>query len=71
MMVKKRNHIKAYRLFSLILLIHGDFFKSSTRRTWVDTHLGLIDPEYKKVLNKYNTVLRNRNALLSKTPSVY
>ncbi|MBT5096136.1 MAG: AAA family ATPase, partial [Halobacteriovoraceae bacterium] len=42
---------------------------ASMRRTWFDQHIGVLNPEYKKVLNKYNTALRFRNALLSKKPS--
>lgn len=41
------------------------------RRQWFDQHIGIVNPEYKKVLNQYNSALRNRNVLLSKKPSHY
>lgn len=44
---------------------------SAFRRSWFDHNLGLIDPSYKSVLNAYNGLLRNRNALLSKKPNQY
>jgi DNA replication and repair protein RecF len=39
------------------------------RRAWVDTHIGLINKDYKKVLKKYQSVLKQRNILLSKKPA--
>lgn len=41
---------------------------SSFRRSWIDSHLSLISPEYKKTLSSFNTALRFRNSLLSKKP---
>jgi DNA replication and repair protein RecF len=41
---------------------------ASFRRNWFDYGIGLIEREYKVVLNRYNGLLRNRNALLSKKP---
>lgn len=43
----------------------------SSRRAWVDQHLGLLDKSYKTVLNKYTKSLRFRNSLLSKKPPHY
>lgn len=45
--------------------------QASFRRQWFDQHISLINPEYKKVLNKYNSLLRNRNALLGKKPAKF
>lgn len=41
---------------------------SSFRRNWVDTHLSILSPQYKKTLSKFNAALRFRNTLLSKKP---
>ena len=38
------------------------------RRSWVDQNLSLVSEEYKSALSKYNNVLKQRNALLSKKP---
>ncbi|EQC51879.1 AAA family ATPase [Bacteriovorax sp. DB6_IX] len=43
----------------------------SFRRKWFDDHISMCDPEYKKVLNRYNSSLRFRNTLLSKKPTDY
>lgn len=43
----------------------------SFRRKWFDDQISLIDKQYKKVLNQYNSALRFRNTLLSKKPSDY
>lgn len=40
----------------------------SFRRSWVDSHIGQLDGYYKKVLNKYQQLLKQRNTLLSKRP---
>ncbi|MCO4794544.1 MAG: DNA replication and repair protein RecF [Bacteriovoracaceae bacterium] len=39
------------------------------RRSFIDTYLGMLNPEYKKNLSKYNSALRQRNTLLKKKPS--
>ncbi|MCK5883413.1 MAG: DNA replication and repair protein RecF [Bacteriovoracaceae bacterium] len=44
---------------------------SSFRRGWFDTHIGLLNPQYKRDLRKYMDSLRFRNALLSKKPAHY
>lgn len=41
---------------------------ASFRRQWFDQSISQVNPEYKKVLNKYNSLLRNRNTLLGKKP---
>lgn len=40
----------------------------SFRRNWIDTHIGILSKEYKKQLNKYTSVLRQRNNILSVKP---
>jgi DNA replication and repair protein RecF len=45
--------------------------QSSFRRQWFDQHIGLANKAYKKVLNKYQTALRFRNALLGKNLRSY
>ncbi|EQC50051.1 DNA replication and repair protein RecF [Bacteriovorax sp. BSW11_IV] len=44
---------------------------SSFRRNWIDTHLSMLDDQYKKTLSRYNSALKFRNTLLSKKPSKY
>jgi DNA replication and repair protein RecF len=41
------------------------------RRDWFDSHLSQIDENYKKVLKKYQSQIRHRNALLNKKPPHY
>lgn len=41
---------------------------ASFRRQWIDTHLAMIDSNYKKTLSKYNASLKFRNNLLAKKP---
>ncbi|MDD0854726.1 DNA replication and repair protein RecF [Halobacteriovorax sp. GB3] len=50
---------------------YGFHNTSSFRRNWIDTHLSMLDPEYKKTLSRYNSGLRFRNTLLSKKPNKY
>ncbi len=38
---------------------------ASFRRQWLDSHLGQLDPEYRKALNKFVKALRQRNSLLA------
>lgn len=45
--------------------------QSSFRRHWFDLHIGMYNPEFKKVLNKYQTALKFRNALLGKYGAFY
>jgi DNA replication and repair protein RecF len=47
------------------------FNQAAFRRNWFDHHLSAISAEYKLVLNKYNSMLRNRNMLLARKPSHY
>lgn len=67
--VKKRPEIK------VVFINPFDSFNfmnsASFRRNWFDTHIGMIDPEYKRDLRKYTDSLRFRNALLSKKPAHY
>ncbi|MFZ4712911.1 MAG: DNA replication/repair protein RecF [Bacteriovoracaceae bacterium] len=50
----------------------GTFHTSTSfRREWFDYHLGLLDAEYKKGLNKYTKLLRMKNSLLSEKPKHY
>ena len=44
---------------------------SSFRRQWMDQHISILDPVYKKTLSRYTSSLRFRNSLLSKKPSQY
>ncbi len=44
---------------------------ASSRRTWVDDHLGQLDTKYKSELNRYQKSLRFRNKLLSKKPNEF
>lgn len=44
---------------------------ASARRSWFDTHIGMLDKGHKSALNKYQTSLRFRNTLLSKKPPKY
>ena len=44
---------------------------SSFRRNIIDKFMSLMDKKYKKTLNNYNNVLRNRNILLSKKNNKY
>lgn len=42
------------------------FHTSSTfRRQWIDSHLGLIDKEYKQVLGRFQKSMRFRNSILA------
>ncbi len=44
------------------------FHTSGTfRRQWMDSHLGQLDPEYKKVLNRFQKAIKFRNSILSAT----
>jgi DNA replication and repair protein RecF len=45
--------------------------QASFRRHWFDQHIGIYNKEFKTVLNKYNTALRFRNALLGKRSQTY
>lgn len=46
-----------------------EFHKTaSSRRTWFDTYIGQMDPDYKKALSGYNQLLKHRNTLLKKKP---
>lgn len=60
---------------SLVFVNPSDTYQFHTvpsfRRSWFDQYISLIDPEYKKVLNRYNSLLRHRNALLGKKPPKY
>jgi DNA replication and repair protein RecF len=38
------------------------------RRDWMDRHLGILNKSYKTTLNKYQQLIRQRNALLTKKP---
>ncbi len=50
----------------------GTFHTSTSfRREWFDYHLGLIDPDYKKILNAYTKQLRMKNNLLSEKPKYF
>lgn len=41
------------------------FHTSSTyRRQWMDTHLGMVDNEYKKIMGKFQKSIKFRNSLL-------
>jgi len=44
---------------------------ASFRRQWIDSHLSILDKEYKKTLSKFNAALRFRNSLLAKKPYHY
>jgi DNA replication and repair protein RecF len=44
---------------------------SSFRRQWMDQHISILDPVYKKTLSRYTSSLRFRNSLLSKKPPQY
>jgi DNA replication and repair protein RecF len=50
---------------------YGFHNSASSRRSWFDTYIGLLEKQYKTVLNKYNKLLRFRNSLLSKKPNMY
>ncbi len=67
--VKKRPEIK------VVFINPFDSFNfmnsASFRRNWFDTHIGMVDKEYKRDLKKYTDSLRFRNALLSKKPAHY
>lgn len=57
---------------SLVFVNPSDTYQfhtvASFRRNWFDSHISLLDADYKKVLNRYNSLLRHRNTLLSKKP---
>lgn len=63
---KKRPEIK------VVFINPFDSFQfmssASFRRNWIDTHLSLLDPAYKRDLKRYEDFLRFRNTLLSKKP---
>lgn len=44
---------------------------SAFRRNWIDSHLSILNPVYKKTLSQFNAALRFRNNLLSKKPAQY
>ena len=41
---------------------------SKDRRHWFDKHISILDKDYKRALNRYNTALRFRNTLILKKP---
>lgn len=47
------------------------FNQPAFRRNWFDHHLSTLSAEYKLVLNRYNSILKNRNTLLTRKPSHY
>ncbi|MCY4524849.1 MAG: DNA replication and repair protein RecF [Halobacteriovoraceae bacterium] len=65
---------KIYREYPLKVILINPFDSNSFhtqkgfRRDWFDHHIGLIDPEYKKVLSRYNKALKFKNSLLFTSP---
>ena len=49
----------------------GFHLSASSRRTWIDDHLGQLDSNYKKALGRFTKSLRFRNKLLSTKPANY
>jgi DNA replication and repair protein RecF len=72
---KNGQPIKRRPVVPLIFVNPADsyhfFNQAAFRRSWFDHHLSEISSEYKTVLNRYNSLLRNRNMLLAKKPSHY
>jgi len=67
--IKKKPEIKM--IFINPFDSYGFHNVPSSRRTWFDHHISLIDSVYKKTLNKYTSGLRSRNFLLAKKPPQY
>lgn len=65
----KRNNLKL--VFINPYDFYGFFQTASFRRNWFDTYFSQLSDSYKAVLNRYNSSLKMRNALLTDKPSDY
>jgi DNA replication and repair protein RecF len=63
--------LKTGVVFFNTFFFQGFHNSPSSRRSWVDDHLGQLDSAYKSDLARYQKSLRFRNKLLSKKPSQF
>jgi DNA replication and repair protein RecF len=66
-----KKKLKADTVFINPFDSYSFYNNSAFRRNWFDHHISLIDSDYQKVLKKYQSALRQRNALLSKKMNGY
>lgn len=68
----QNKQVKRKKIIDSIFIGPTDSFSFHTtpgfRRQWFDQYLGLLSPEYKKLLTAYTNSLRFRNNLLAKKP---